>query len=160
MTKTRLSRVAALAAPAVLLVSLTACGGDDGSDAPESASKEDFCEAYDAEPDLEGIDPSASPEEQADAIVTAIQDATDRLAEVGTPEDIPDDAREGFEVVIEVANNLDKDEAQKAIEEQDSEYFDNLVSGDDKEKSDALDEWASDYCGDGADAPSDGESTE
>ena len=25
---------------------------------------------------------------------------------------------------------------------------------------DALDEWASDYCGDGADAPSDGESTE
>ncbi|MEO9322427.1 hypothetical protein ABFT23_03000 [Nocardioides sp. C4-1] len=159
MTRSRMSRLAALAAPAVLLASLTACGGDDGSDAPDGASKEDFCEAYQAEPALDDIDPDASPREQAEAIVGAVQEATDRLAEVGTPDDIPDDAREGFETIIDVANDLDVDEAEQAIEEQDSEYFDNLVTGDDRDKSDAFDEWGDDYCGD-AEAPTDGESTE
>lgn len=148
MTTIRMPRLAALAVPAVLLLSLTACGGDDADDAPESASKEEFCEAYNAEPADDDFDPEASPEDQAKAIIDALKEATDKLADVGTPEDIPDDAREGFEVVINAVDGLDEEEVAKAIEEEDEEYFDSIVSGDDKEKGDAFEEWATGYCGD------------
>ena len=67
--------------------------GDDGGGAPEEASVEEFCKPFtDAQAD-------------ADAKVA---DVADELKEVGTPKDIPDDARKGFEFLIDNAEDLDK----------------------------------------------------
>lgn len=146
MTKTA-RRLAALSAPALLVLSLTACGGGDGSGAPEDASKEDFCKAYEAEPEFDAAGlQDASPEEQAKAIKDALDELVDNFAEVGTPEDIPDDAREGFEISIDKAGDLSQDDIEKAIKEKDEDFLDADVSGDDKEKVDAFDDWARDYC--------------
>ena len=137
-------RLAALAAPALLVLSLTACGG---SDAPDDASKEDFCKAYGAEPEFDESLATASPEEQAKQIKDELDRLADDFEEVGTPKDIPDDAREGFEVQLEAVQDLSEDDLQKAIEDDDSDFFENAVNGDDKDKAEAFDEWASDYCG-------------
>ena len=85
----------ALWAAGLLLVAgtATACGGDDGGGAPEEASVEEFCKPFtDAQAD-------------ADAKVA---DVADKLKEVGTPKDIPDDARKGFEFLVDNAEDLDK----------------------------------------------------
>ena len=69
----------------VLSGGLVACGGPQGADAPTDASVEDFCRTIG---DLSTLDP---------------EKLVDDLAEVGTPEGIPADAREGFEVMIDEA---------------------------------------------------------
>ncbi|WP_148616093.1 hypothetical protein [Nocardioides rubriscoriae] len=148
MTKTKnllTRRLCAVAVPALLAVSLTACGG--GSDAPDDASKEDFCKAYQAEPEFDDALNDASPEEQAKAIKDAVTKLADDFEKVGTPKDIPDDAREGFEISLESARDLDTGDIQKAIEDKNGDFFDNLVTGDDQKKTKAFDDWASDYCG-------------
>ncbi len=147
MTTTTTRRLSALAAPALLALTLTACGGGGASGAPEDASKDDFCQAYQAEPDLGDSLDEASPEEQAKAIKDALDKLADDFEEVGTPEDIPDDAREGFEVSLDSARDISQDDIQEAIEKKDNEFFNNLVSEDDQEKTKAFEDWASDYCG-------------
>jgi hypothetical protein len=88
-------RLAALGAPAVLLVSLTACGGGPGGDAPEDASVEDFCTAYAKVATLEDGQ--------------AIKDWSEEMAEIGTPEGIGDEEREGFVILVDAANDVDED---------------------------------------------------
>jgi len=110
---TRIKRPAAAVGAAVLLAfSLSACGG-----APTDASEEDFCEAYNGIAEVGEID-----EDDFDAQADAANDYAEELEEVGTPENIPDDARKGFEVWVEVFGDLDADDlededAQKAIED-------------------------------------------
>lgn len=72
---------------AVALAGLTACGGPEGSEAPTDASKDEFCTV------INGLDTS-DPE-----------GFVDDLVEVGTPSDIPDEAREGFEVMVDNATS-------------------------------------------------------
>ena len=104
------ARVVPAAAAAVLLLTLAGCGGDDGADddgsaasAPEDASRADFCEAFLDEPaDFDSDD--------VDAAVAAAHDYADRLREVGTP-DVPDEAREGFEVYVDFLAGLSADDA-------------------------------------------------
>jgi len=75
----------------------TACGGDSAADAPKDASVEDFCAA------LNGLDDDTDDSKVADHL--------DDMKRVGTPADIPDDARKGFEFLIDKASELDdKDE--------------------------------------------------
>lgn len=69
----------------VLTGALGACGGPKGSDAPTDASVEDFCGVIG---DLSTLDP---------------EKLVDDLVEVGTPDGIPGEAREGFEVMIDEA---------------------------------------------------------
>ena len=58
--------------------------------APEEASVDEFCKPFtDA-----GMDPKLS-------------EVADQLKDVGTPKDIPDDARKGFEILIDHADELD-----------------------------------------------------
>lgn len=94
-------RLAAVAAPLLLALSLSACGGDDdggdggsADDAPDSASVEDFCDTF-----------LASSEVTDGA---GIKDFADALAEVGTPDDMSDEEREGFEVFVAVAQDVDE----------------------------------------------------
>ena len=81
------TRLVRLAAAGIALASLAACGGPDGSAAPKDASVEDFCAVIG---DLDLSDPRT---------------LVDDLAETGTPEGIPADARAGFEVMIDEATS-------------------------------------------------------
>jgi hypothetical protein len=87
---------------AVLLVGVVtaACGGG-GSGAPSDASEDGFCEAAnslltDLMPDDMSVPEVPSDEEMAQAV----KDWGTRMEEVGTPEGISDEAREGFEAVL------------------------------------------------------------
>ncbi len=129
----------------LLAFSLTACGG-----APTDASAEDFCEAYNGNTEaLDAIDPEGSPESQAEALVDALKDYAEKLDEVGTPENISDEAREGFEITVEALGDLDAGDVQKAIEDQSGEFA--KVSKDDEEKAASFDEYATKECS--SDAP-------
>lgn len=109
---TRIKRpAAAVGAAALLAFSLTACGGS-----PDDASKEDFCEAYSSQSD------DSFNTEDPDKAAEALNDYADKLDEVGTPDDISDDARHGFEVIVDAFGDVDGDDlkdedAQKALED-------------------------------------------
>jgi hypothetical protein len=92
---------------AMLLVAAvtTACGGGG---APTDASEKDFCETQssffgDLLPD-DMANPEVPTEEE---MARAVKDWGKRLEEVGTPDDIPEDARAGFERVVEQAKDVD-----------------------------------------------------
>jgi hypothetical protein len=94
---------------AVLLVGAvtSACGGAGGG-APTDASEDGFCEAVNSL--LEGVVPedATTPEMPSDEdIAQSVKDWGERMGEVGTPEDISDDARAGFETVVEQAEEID-----------------------------------------------------
>ena len=102
-TRTRLSLTSA-----VLLVGAvtTACGGGGG--APTDASEKDFC---DTQSSLLGDllpDDMTNPEVPTnDEMAKAVKDWGKELEEVGTPEDIPEDARAGFEAVVKQTKEID-----------------------------------------------------
>jgi hypothetical protein len=139
---TSIKRYAGAGSAAMLLaLSLSACGG-----APTDASTEDFCDAYGSIFDtFSDIDPEASPSDQADTLVDGFKEFSDKLDEVGTPDGISDDAREGFELTVDELGDLDADDVQKAIEEGNDEFAE--ISDDDQKKVDAFDEFASGECG-------------
>ncbi|MET3961534.1 hypothetical protein ABIE44_001468 [Marmoricola sp. OAE513] len=68
------------------LATLAACGTADGSSAPKDASAADFCAAL------------------KDADMSDASSFSHDLAEVGTPAGIPGPARDGFEVMVEKAD--------------------------------------------------------
>lgn len=113
----KLTRPLAAAAAAALTLTLTACGGDDGSAAPENASVEDFCDAYtglleDLVGDIDLSDPSSIETPSPDEAVEAIQDWASDLAETGTPEDMPDEARAAFEAFVDGAQDINADDLE------------------------------------------------
>ncbi len=94
-------RAAALSAPLLLALSLTACGGSDAASAPDDASNEDFCAVF----------LSASGDAAADDAGAQLDEArqlADELSEVGTPAEFSEEAREGFEVFIDFIADLDE----------------------------------------------------
>ncbi len=94
---------------AVLLVGAvtSSCGGGGGG-APTDASEDGFCKA--ANSLLEGLVPEdvADPQMPTDEeIAKAVKDWGKRMEDVGTPEGISDDAREGFEAVVDQTKDID-----------------------------------------------------
>jgi hypothetical protein len=92
---------------ALLLVgaATSACGGGG---APTDASEKDFCKTQssllaDLLPD-DMSNPELPSDEQ---MARAVKDWGVDLEEVGTPEDIPDEARKGFDHVVEQARKVD-----------------------------------------------------
>ena len=103
-TRTRLAL-----SSAVLLVGAvtTACGGG-GSGAPADASEEEFCDAQSSL--LEDLLPGdmTTPEMPSNEdMAQSVKDWGAEIEEVGTPEDIPDAARAGFEAIVEQAKDID-----------------------------------------------------
>ncbi|GAA3819255.1 hypothetical protein [Nocardioides panacisoli] len=132
--------VVALGAAALLALSLTACGGDDSGggsdDAPASASKDDFCKAFsDAFTPLANL--SGDPTEDQ---FNDFKDAVSKLGDVGTPSDISDDNRKGFEVFIDAVHDGSYDDFKS---ESDSLPG---VNADDEAKAEAFFTWASTEC--------------
>lgn len=134
-------------AGAVLLVGAvtTACGG--GSGAPSDASTDDFCEAAnslmsDLLPEDMGTPELPSDEDMAQAV----KDWGSRMEEVGTPEDIPDDARKGFEAVVDQAKEIDAaDFSMEKLEELEKGGAD--ASKEVEEQADAFGDYLTESCG-------------
>ena len=95
---------AALPALALLLgAALSACSAPA---VPTDASEEDFCDVQGdlfADLELGGEGPAPT----SDDIVKSLRDWADEVEEVGTPSAMPDDARAGFDRVVELAREAD-----------------------------------------------------
>lgn len=130
------SRPARAAVTAAALVAVLA-GCSSGP--PTDASVEDFCKVFDdfntAATDL-GEDA-----ETADRI-KAIKDVGKDLEEVGTPEDISDEARAGFEVTIEAIADLPDDASEDEVDK----YIEDSLTDEEQKQSEAFDEYVSETC--------------
>ena len=132
---------------AVLLVGAvaSACGG--GSSAPSDASRDGFCEA--ANSLMSDLVPEdlTTPELPSDEdMAQAVKDWGSRMEEVGTPEDIPDDARKGFEAVVEQAEEIDAaDFSMENLEDLEKGGAD--ASKEVEEQADAFGDYLTETCG-------------
>ncbi len=114
-------------------------GGGGGGAAADPSSVEEFCGALkDFQVDFEAADPT----KDLAAYIKTIKDAADRLDDVGTPEDMPAAAREGFDLTVKKIDDLS-----------DSATVDDLagigkVSDADQEKLDALNQYIAKTCPD------------
>ncbi len=108
----------ALIAATFVVAGLTAgCGGDDGADkgtetAPKAASTEEFCTAYTSL--FESFSAGETPSDEE--AVTALKTWATDLEETGTPEEIPADARRGFDLIITTVDGLEDDATQADIQ--------------------------------------------
>jgi len=107
---------ALLVASLVLVAgTLVGCGDDGpatGASPPTDASKDDFCGVFDHMlTELGALDADAKP---AEAVKT-LKNAADDLADVGTPEDMPDNARDGYELILDEIEKLDDDSDREDI---------------------------------------------
>lgn len=120
---------------------LVACGGGDdssgdGASDGETVSVADFCAAAEkfenTFTELDSTDLAAS--------VAAFKDAAQELEDAGTPEDIPDDAREGLTLTLDKIIGLPDD----ASEEDMTAIFD--FTDEEKAKSMAFETYLDDTC--------------
>lgn len=123
----------ALVAATLILVGGTtaACGG-----APDDASQADFCDAY-----VGGTADILKAGDDDKKMAAAVNDWGDKLEDTGTPDDIGEDARKGFEAVVDEAKDVEADDV-KDFESQDA--FD----GDEKGQVEALGKYVGDNCAD------------
>ena len=123
-----MKRTSLVAALFLVLGLLVGCGSSDSSTAadddgsaggpPTNASVEEFCGTF-----LDLIEQASQAGDKIsdeDAIALA-KDLADKLSEVGTPEDMPEDARRAFETAIEkiqaIPDDATQDEMQAAAAE-------------------------------------------
>ena len=138
-----------------------ACGGDDGDgggsggsasdgggSSSDATSVEDFCGAF------EEFSNSLFEADTTDtaAVIKVLKDEAEKLDEVGTPEDIPEDAEEGLDLVLGAIQDLPDDATLDDISALEDEF-----SEDDKAKADSFDKYLAETCpdlGSGGDEPS------
>lgn len=89
---------------------LAGCGGDS---APTDATEAQFCDTYGS---LVERMAEMNPEDPSTGI-RAMKDWADAMQETGTPEDMPDDAREGFERMVESIRGIDEDATLQELEQ-------------------------------------------
>jgi hypothetical protein len=137
-----MKRISLLAAPLLVVGLLAGCGDDgggDAADAPTDATVEEFCQPFvDMYQDVvskgEGIS-------DADAVKIA-KDTADKLREAGTPEGMPEDARKGWELVIEKLNELDENATKEEVQAAQN------LSVEEQKYSDALAQYVASKCAD------------
>jgi hypothetical protein len=128
-----------LAAASLLLVAGTAaaCGGG----APSDASTDEFCKTQQSI--LEDMPtPKAGAEPDSKEVVKALKLWAERVEETGTPEDISDEARKGFEFQVKLIRDLDDD-----ADKEDLVKIDKEMSDEEQAQSDAFDKYVQDTCG-------------
>jgi len=120
-----MKRFSLLAALLLVLGLLAGCGSSDSdadggsgsgggvADAPKNASVEDFCGAF-----MDLIEQATQPgAELSDADqVKLAKDLSKKLQEIGTPEDMPADARKGFEKALQLIDDLSEDATPEEME--------------------------------------------
>jgi hypothetical protein len=97
-------------------------------------------------------DLSAPEEEQVQALVSAIKTYAETLDDLGTPEGMPDDAREGMEFLADWADDLDPADFTSI---EDFENFDEQFSEDEQAAGDAFFAYVEETCGGPTDVPTD-----
>lgn len=139
---TPIKRPLAAAGAAVLLgLTLTACGGGGY---PTDASKKDFCGSVE---DVITTTSSVEGEEPTEEQWKKLQAAYEDLGEVGTPEDIGDAERNGFEVIVDAITDLDYDEAKKSFGDEGGDRIPG-VSKDDQKDAEKFFEYLGTTCAD------------
>ena len=142
-------RPALLAASLVLLAGgVAACDADGGGDGADAPSTKTFCGALE---DFQDGFADEDPTKDIKGYVAKLKQAADTLEEVGTPDDMPADAQDGFELTVRKIKDLS-----------DSASVDDLadisdVSDEDQKKLDALTTYIAKTCpdlGGETDAPS------
>lgn len=139
----------ALAGAALAIGTLAGCGddGDGGSSAPDDASQEEFCTAFSTLfTDIMAQAVTGDPSET----IKAIKDWADEMQEVGTPEDTPEEVRDGFEVFVDAARDLPDDATLEDLEGLGSD-----LSEADQDAGDAFGDWAAETCPDAVPGVSD-----
>ena len=124
----------------LLATTAVACGGSD--DAPTDASDKDFCEGQSSL--MQDLASSGEKAPEPAELAELIQDWADEVEEIGTPEDIPEDARAGFETTIEQARDI-------SAEDLEADNLDKLgeeLSGDAEKQAEAFNRYVGDTCGD------------
>lgn len=144
------SRTRLTVTTAALLVgaATSACGGGgSGGGAPTDASEEDFCQTQTSL--LEDLMPAdmTNPELPSDEkMAKAVQDWARKIEDVGTPEDISDDARKGFEAIVEQADKVDaSDFSIEKLEELEAGGKD--ASAEARKQADAFEKYLTETCG-------------
>ncbi len=135
---------ALLAASLVLVAGgAVACGGGGGGGAPADASKAEFCDGYQSLfTDLAAMskDGEAPGDEET---LEAVKSWAKNLEDIGTPEGISDDAREGFELTLDEVSDLDIEELKKtSLEDLGAD-----ISDDQKKQAEAFTTYVTDSCG-------------
>lgn len=140
---TPIKRPMAAAGAAVLLaLSLSACGGG----APTDASEADYCEVVNGIDDNEDLIKAVT-DEDWDKAADILQDSVAEIEDVGTPEDISDEAREGFEIQLDASKDIDGDDLEKAFKDSE-DPFEAGLSGDEKKKVEAYNTYENETCSD------------
>ena len=129
-----LQRAAAIAAVALLALPLSGCGG-----APTDASKTEFCAAATDQSWADDLDADADGEDIADGL----RAWGDRLDEVGTPEGISDDAREGFELTADYLRHVESDDFDDL---EDAAPTNDDLSDDEQDKVTAFNDYVAETC--------------
>ncbi len=123
---------------ALVITLVLTLGGGGASGAPTDASTDEFCDAME--------------EMYGGLFVFALQEsdapwetgrAVEVLTDTGTPEDIPDDARAGFEALVDA---LDQVDGMTTAEIEEIDEF-NTDEGDDSPETEAFEDYADETCG-------------
>ena len=110
-----------------------------------SASKEDFCNGYDDF--LQALADADAEKNYGEQL----KDAASDFEEVGTPDDIPDDAKEGLETVFDAIAELDDDATPEDIQKMNED-----LSEAENKKAEAFREYLSKTCPDAGQNLNDG----
>ncbi|WGX96444.1 hypothetical protein [Nocardioides sp. L-11A] len=139
---TPIKRPLAAAGAAVLLgLTLTACGGSY----PTDASKDKFCGGVE---DVVTATTSVAGEEPTEEEWKDLQKAYGDLGDIGTPKDIGDTERNGFEVIVDTITDLDYDEAKKSFGDEDGDDSIPGVSKDDEKDAEKFFTYVQSACAD------------
>ncbi len=134
----------ALLAAALVLVagSAVACGGDAGG-APTDASKADFCDGYQSLfTDLAAMSEDGDAPSEADSL-KAVKSWAKEMEDIGTPEAMSDDAREGFELTLDEVGDLDLDE----LKDTSLEDLGADITDEEKKQAEAFTTYVTESCG-------------
>ncbi len=140
MTFRTTRRLAAAGSLALVLGLASACGGGDGSTAAkdDSVSVDAFCKAFDSEPKTPA-DPADKTQMQK-----SWKDWVDTLS-AGTPQGIPDDAQDGYEIYLDKMDSVDWSKPLAEVQEDFSTLEDSLTA-DEKKKTEAFDAYEKKTC--------------
>jgi len=114
------------------------CGDDDDSASDKAASKDEFCGAFQS-----FYEDLVSLSGEEDNLGEILKKAAKRIRETGTPEDIPDDAKEGLEITLDEIDDLPDDASVEDLSGLDTE-----LSEDEKKKTDAFQDYLEKTCPD------------
>ena len=132
-----------LVAASLILVAGGAVGcGDGGGGLPggkSAPSTDEFCGAL---KDFQDDFGEADPTKDLKGYIKSLKDAAEKLEDVGTPDNMPDDAKEGLDLTLEKIKDIDDDATMEDL----SEIGD--VSDEDQKKIDALDKYIDKECPD------------